>query len=524
MERGLRRALVTGAALGMLVLAILPTPAVAAISCYVSTTGNDSSGTGTLANPWQTIQHGIDQLSAGSTLYVRGGMYNEIVTISSSGTAGNPKTIKAYTGETAILDGTGLADPGYLVGMILLENASYVTVDGLELRNNPWGHGLLVWSTHGNTGITLMNLNAHHNALGGIVVSAWSQPSPITNVVIDGCDVHHNFNVPGPHGDENISLLNVVGFEIKNNHVHDSYDKEGIDTKNGSMNGTIHDNEVSDSRSPKEDVGIYVDGFDQTQSNISVYNNKVDGWGLGIGGGCETGGYAQLGIHYYSNLVYDNTVGFSATQYGPAYDRTFTCVNNTFVGNAFSIAVDGPAVNNINCVVRNNISVVDSDEQVHIFVQDYDEGGVTVDHNLYYSLDRTYNRLHTYGSNYLLDQNPLFAGTGDYRLRSTSPARDRGSSAAAPSTDILGNARPQGGAYDIGAYEYTATTPPPETTTRPPETMTPPPETDTPPSGATTPPVPGDPGGISGRLVAAVAAGIILATLVAGRVKVAESQ
>jgi hypothetical protein len=44
-------------------------------------------------------------------------------------------------------------------------------------------------------------------------------------------------------------------------------------------------------------------------------------------------------------------------------------------------------------------------------------------------------------------------GTGDYRLQSTSPAVNKGSASGAPATDILGVARPKGGAFDIGAYE-----------------------------------------------------------------------
>jgi hypothetical protein len=44
-------------------------------------------------------------------------------------------------------------------------------------------------------------------------------------------------------------------------------------------------------------------------------------------------------------------------------------------------------------------------------------------------------------------------GSGDYRLRSTSPAINRGLSSSAPTTDILGVARPRGVAHDIGAYE-----------------------------------------------------------------------
>ncbi|MDB4935206.1 MAG: hypothetical protein JWP87_2178 [Labilithrix sp.] len=44
-------------------------------------------------------------------------------------------------------------------------------------------------------------------------------------------------------------------------------------------------------------------------------------------------------------------------------------------------------------------------------------------------------------------------GTGDYRLKSTSPGIDKGTSMYAPSFDIDNVARPRGAALDIGAYE-----------------------------------------------------------------------
>jgi hypothetical protein len=43
----------------------------------------------------------------------------------------------------------------------------------------------------------------------------------------------------------------------------------------------------------------------------------------------------------------------------------------------------------------------------------------------------------------------------DFSIRSTSPARDNGiNSSPLITTDILGVSRPQGPAYDIGAYEF----------------------------------------------------------------------
>jgi pectin methylesterase-like acyl-CoA thioesterase len=53
---------------------------------YVATTGNDSNS-GTQSDPWKTVQHAADTARAGSTVYVRGGIYEELVRINVSGNA-----------------------------------------------------------------------------------------------------------------------------------------------------------------------------------------------------------------------------------------------------------------------------------------------------------------------------------------------------------------------------------------------------------------------------------------------------
>lgn len=75
---------------------------------YVSTTGNDITGTGTLSNPWKTIQKAADTMTAGDTCIIRGGTYQETVTLRTSGTSSNPINFKAYTGENVTVSG---ADP-----------------------------------------------------------------------------------------------------------------------------------------------------------------------------------------------------------------------------------------------------------------------------------------------------------------------------------------------------------------------------------------------------------------------------
>jgi len=57
-----------------------------------------------------------------------------------------------------------------------------------------------------------------------------------------------------------------------------------------------------------------------------------------------------------------------------------------------------------------------------------------------------------------INQNPLFAGSSDYHLQAASHCIDNGTSVGAPSEDIEGTSRPQGGVFDMGAYEYICST------------------------------------------------------------------
>lgn len=53
-----------------------------------------------------------------------------------------------------------------------------------------------------------------------------------------------------------------------------------------------------------------------------------------------------------------------------------------------------------------------------------------------------------------INANPLFVGSGNYHLTSTSPCINTGTATGAPGTDIDKHARPQGSAFDMGADEY----------------------------------------------------------------------
>jgi hypothetical protein len=60
---------------------------------------------GSKEKPWRTVSQAVKRLKPGDTLYLRGGIYYECVTIAVVGTAEKPITVRSYPGELAILDG-----------------------------------------------------------------------------------------------------------------------------------------------------------------------------------------------------------------------------------------------------------------------------------------------------------------------------------------------------------------------------------------------------------------------------------
>ena len=104
---------------------------------YVSTTGSDVTGDGSIGNPFRTIQYAEDLIvdgAGGYTIYVRGGEYNErIMFASSSGTALEPNVLMAYNNEVVIIDGTGQSIGAG--GALVFSWSSYIQFINLTIRN-----------------------------------------------------------------------------------------------------------------------------------------------------------------------------------------------------------------------------------------------------------------------------------------------------------------------------------------------------------------------------------------------------
>ncbi|MCP4607895.1 MAG: hypothetical protein GY845_04175 [Planctomycetes bacterium] len=460
----------------------------AATNYYVSTSGSDSA-TGTIGDPWRHIDYAVDRVSAGDTIYVRGGTYNERVTMTSvSGSVGNIITLRNYPGETPIIDGNGIYAGSVFGGLLHVVGASYVTIDGIEVIDSS-SNGILVGGTAANpvTDIIVQNCTTRRTVYSGITarghLSGGFQDA--TNITV----TNNIIEDPNSSGDQEcLTFGSVTNFEISYNEMYcldwETYGKAGITPKRDCTGGDIHHNEIYNINGPaiyisqaNDGSGIY--GFGS--SNHDIHHNYIHD--LKAGGSRDNpfnthADAIQLALEngtYLDDIdIYNNIIG-AGTRRGIrlAHDtyagggrefRNITIRNNTiYQGTLCSIKIGitaGYASEIQNLTIANNILAGDDYGMSLNMDADY----VNID-NLYLDYNLHDDTSTTHGAHWV-SANAGFAGVpgvtaSSYRIASSSPARDKGTSSNAPSTDYWGTSRPQGGTYDIGAHEYAGSSPPP---------------------------------------------------------------
>ncbi len=481
---------------------------------YVSKSGKDSNS-GSYTAPWLTIQHAANSVSAGATVYIEAGVYNESVSFPKFGTASNAITFESYPGQTAVIDGTGLSVSG-TQGLINIVNQSYITVSGFEIRNYTTGNSSLtpagIWVTGSGSGIQLLNNLVHNitttsekngNAFGIAVYGTSS--TPITNLTISGNQVYslktgqsESVNVDG----------NVTYFSITNNVVHDN-DNIGIDAigfegvgptgydqaKYGEISGnTVYNisgiHNAGEGNSYDAD-GLYCDGC----AYVIFERNTVHNCDLNMEAASEHKGHDASYVTIRNNVFYDaNTVGISIGGYasGVGGSDHVVIVNNTLYNNniknqgaELQIQHNAPPSNGN--IFENNIVYAGTQ---NVWIYSYVSGSTaTANWNLYYSTagymqgtsidwgaKYNYKTYAAYQSGSKEDAdspnaNPLFVNIGsippNLDVTSGSPAINAGSTSLScsvgycgngssiyGSTDYAGNPRINGsGQINIGAYE-----------------------------------------------------------------------
>jgi len=478
-------------------------------SFYVSTTGNDSNP-GTQTAPWRTVQHAADTARAGSTVNVRGGVYEELVSINVSGNASDGFiTFRSYPGETAILDAEHFTPSGRQ-GALTIHNQSYVRIEGFEIRNfhtaehrlSPLGISVMGAGSH----IELLKNNVHHiqqtfegrDAPGrggngfGIAVYGTDAKTPITDLIIDGNEVHH---LKTGSSESLVVNGNVTNFRITHNVVHDN-NNIGIDVigfertapdpavdqaRDGVVSGNLVYNITSKGnpayQNEENSDGIYVDGG----TRILIERNVMHDVDFGIELASEHKDRATSYIIARNNLIYHaHTAGVSIGGYSPQRGHTDHCtvVNNTLYENDTSATgsgefqmqwnmADNIFANNIvyagpRCFIALNKSQIDKNQP-----------SVTIDHNLYYCasgakasiwagasatvtgfdkyVEATGNDIHSR----FLDPRFVDSGKHDFHLQSDSPAIAAGTIDRLPvgELDLEGSPRVKAGKIDLGCYQ-----------------------------------------------------------------------
>jgi hypothetical protein len=111
---------------------------------YVSKQGDDAAAGTSPAAPWRTIAKANASVAPGDTVFIRGGVYEEIIEPAASGTEGNPITFRPHRDErvtlTAVERGVAINDRAYIVvaGIVCRGTEEFFVIDNSH-------H---VWITH----------------------------------------------------------------------------------------------------------------------------------------------------------------------------------------------------------------------------------------------------------------------------------------------------------------------------------------------------------------------------------------
>ena len=417
-----------------------------AATYYVAPNGNDTFN-GSSSNPWATLQHAVETIAPGDTILVRSGTYAGC-RIRNSGTVSAPKTLARDVGATVVINTPGPQNSHS--SLIEIENGSGTEVtdwivDGFEVANSPH-HGIDIRITNR---ITIRNCYAHNSAPAasgdGIFLAFSSHP------LIENNEVAFNTE----HG---IYDSNSADYPtIRGNRSHNN---------NG---GGIQLNADFSSKCPcGTTVRDGIISFATVESNV-IYEN-------GVNGGSAINADGVDDSVFRNNLIYSNHA-FGISLF--SIDGSHGSSRNKVYNNTIVQAIDGRWCLNIpkskgnggspvGNIVKNNILYTERTDKGSIDVYSTAAGVLTSDYNVVVdrfstnggtSVTSTLAQWRTFGydiHSFVSTATALFVSPAgqDYRLKEGSPAIDAGTNLSPDVVaDIVGTARPQRLAYDIGGYE-----------------------------------------------------------------------
>ncbi|MEM7117510.1 MAG: right-handed parallel beta-helix repeat-containing protein [Chloroflexota bacterium] len=418
-----------------------PTPNSSGATYYVAISGSDSSD-GSSAAPWRTIQYAVEQVAPGDTIIVRAGIYAG-ARIEQSGTAVSWLTLQAD--GNVILKSPG---PNNRHDSILeLEtwegsgSVNYWIIDGFEVTGAPgWGIDMRGSEESFSHHLIIRNNRVHNN--GWPTTSSGIFTAYVDDIIIENNESYNN----GEHG---IYLSNSGDRPlVRGNQLYEN------------ANCGLHIN------------GDIAFGDDGTISDGIVERNIIFENGTGGCSGINMDSVTHTIVR--NNLLYENHAG------GIAIFRISGAVcsnNNRILNNTIVQAENGRWAINIidflgdgsqcaNNEIINNILYNRHSFRGSISLQQPNIPGFVSDHNVVmdrFTVDSgnsvltlaEWQALGHDANSLIATPADLFANVAahDYQLSENSPAIDQGLSLPDVVNDLLGNGRPVGNDYDIGAYE-----------------------------------------------------------------------
>jgi hypothetical protein len=408
-----------------------------------SDTGADAANAHSIAwlNDASNWGAGAGKVSAGDTVRLYG-TFTSTLQLQGSGSAGSPITILFESGAK-------FSNSTWTKDIISMYRQSYIIVDG--------GANGIIEATNNGTNLT------YQNGFAGVYIVS-SNHIEVKNLTIQNLFIHKQ---------------NAAGGECEN---------VGVDTGGStvSSNISIHDNTLTWSRYA---VFWVVGG---SGSNAYIYNNSIrycNATVFAMASGTFTG------VYFYNNTFGDpypwddavnNDWHHEAFHYWGSGLTGLYIYGNYLYGDWGNYYTAGFFLEDsaTRIVIYNNIAVMPYVRKIytkigtqHIIANNtfvnsgysIDCGGysptVTWQNNIEYGTD---GRNCPVSDNHcLVNVNPVFVNpanttSGNYRLQSSSPAINAGSSSGLTSyftTDADGNTR--SGTWDIGAYEYGSAAPAP---------------------------------------------------------------
>ena len=425
---------------------------------YVDKNASGSNNGSSWSNAWESFGAiNWSNVNPGDTVWISGGtdsiVYNETLTLSKSGTSGQP--IVVARSNSAGHNGEVIIDAGGIRDLCIDPNADYVTVSGFRCRgavgSGDAGNGVI--NVLSQNYVTIENCSIYVSLTHGGIYSKYSDhltvrgceitTSSYTDVQTDGMFIQHASNLMIEHN-------RII---ISNGNLTPHCDVMQLDDND---NGIVRYNYLEqDNNKTTNAQGIYI-------SN-------------GSGGKWEVYGNILVSHDGHNNGMIILGSG-DATAYLLAYNNTLVGGNNEN-GQIRIVNCDG-----VGSQIKNNIvvsthsggslitapSTVDRSNIVNNILWNGSTGSNIISYGGNYYTRTSW--INSGGSSTIKDINPMFINPGnkDFRLQNGSEGIDNGNNLNSPyNQDIMGITRPQGQNYDMGAYEYTNGNPNPDTT--PPE-------------------------------------------------------